>query len=71
MGFLRQAKHECEDCHERYGSYDEMVKHAKESHKRHVLECSSCGKQFLHEKDRLHHVREEREKKVDIRRHKF
>ena len=70
MGFLRHVKHECEVCHEKYGSYDEMVKHARESHKRHVLKCTSCGKQFLHEKDRLHHVREENEKKVDFRRHK-
>ena len=36
-----------------------------------IVECSYCGKQFLHEKDRLHHVREENEKKVDARRHKF
>jgi hypothetical protein len=30
-----------------------------------------CGKLFIHEKDRLHHEREEKEKKVDARRHKF
>jgi hypothetical protein len=30
-----------------------------------------CGKQFLHEKERLHHVKEEKEKKLDARRHKF
>lgn len=47
-----------------------MVRHARDSHKRHVVKCSSCGKQFLHEKDRLHHAREENEKKVDFRRHK-
>lgn len=48
-----------------------MVQHAKEAHKRHVVKCTYCGKQFLHEKDRLHHVREENEKKVDFRRHRF
>ena len=71
MGFLRHEKNECEDCHEKFSSYDEMVRHARDIHKRHVVKCSSCGKQFLHEKDRLHHAREENEKKVDFRRHKF
>jgi len=70
MGFLHRQKTECEDCHARLGTYDELVEHAKDAHKRHVLKCSYCGKQFLHEKDRLHHVREENEKKVDARRHK-
>ena len=30
-----------------------------------------CGKEFIHEKDRLHHVREEHEKKIDHRTHKW
>ncbi|MGI0035497.1 MAG: C2H2-type zinc finger protein [Nitrososphaera sp.] len=71
MDFLRRQKSECDECHARFRSYDEMVQHAKEAHKRHVVKCSYCGKQFLHEKDRLHHVREENEKKVDFRRHRF
>ena len=69
MGFLRQ-KNECEDCQQKFGSYEELVHHARDAHKRHILKCSSCGKLFLHEKDRLHHVREENERKVDFRRHK-
>ncbi|MEW5839796.1 hypothetical protein [Nitrososphaera sp.] len=64
-------KHECEDCHAHFGSYDELVRHAQEAHRRHALKCAECGRLFLHEKDRLHHVKEERERKVDARRHKF
>jgi hypothetical protein len=34
------------------------------------IKCPNCGMQFFHEKDRLHHVQEEKKKKTDIRRHK-
>ncbi|WP_415281441.1 hypothetical protein [Candidatus Nitrososphaera sp. FF02] len=64
-------KNECEDCHARFGSYDELVLHARDEHKKHIVKCADCGKLFLHEKDRLHHAKEERERKVDYRRHKF
>jgi hypothetical protein len=64
-------KHECDECHARFGSYDELVAHARDAHKRHPVKCAECGKLFLHEKDRLHHVKEEKERKVDARRHKF
>jgi hypothetical protein len=30
-----------------------------------------CGKEFIHEKDRLHHVREEHKKKVENRELEF
>lgn len=71
IGLLRREKNECEDCHERFSSYDELIGHARDVHKRHIIKCRFCGKQFIHEKDRLHHERVEREKKVDARRHKF
>jgi hypothetical protein len=71
IGLLHREKNECDDCHERFPSYDELVSHARDVHKRHIIKCRFCGKQFIHEKDRLHHEREEREKKVDARRHKF
>jgi uncharacterized C2H2 Zn-finger protein len=61
----------CEECHEKFKSYEELVLHARDAHRRHILKCPECGKLFLHEKDRLHHVKEERERKVDARRHKF
>jgi len=71
MGFFHREKTECDECHARLPSYDELVKHAKEAHKLHTFKCSGCGKEFLHEKERLHHVKEEKEKKIDARRHRF
>ena len=35
-----------------------------------VVKCRECGKEFIHEKDRLHHVRVEHEQKLDYRTHK-
>ena len=70
MGLFRQ-KNECEECHEKFKDYDELVMHARDAHRHRVVKCSACGKLFLHEKERLHHEREEKEKKVDARRHKF
>ena len=35
-----------------------------------MIKCSECGKEFLHEKDRLHHSREEHKKKLEGRKHK-
>jgi hypothetical protein len=71
IGLLHREKNECDDCHQRFESYEELVSHIRDVHKRHLVKCRYCGKQFIHEKDRLHHEREEREKKVDARRHKF
>ena len=71
IGLLHREKNECDDCHEKFSSNDELVNHARDLHKRHLTKCKYCGKLFIHEKDRLHHEREEREKKVDARRHKF
>jgi transcriptional regulator NrdR family protein len=64
MGLFHRERNECEECHARFGSYDELIQHAKDAHKQRPIRC-------LHEKDRLHHEREEKEKKVDARRHKF
>jgi len=71
MGIFHREKTDCDECHARFGSYDQLVEHAKEAHKHHAVKSSFCGKQFLHEKERLHHVKEEKEKKLDARRHKF
>jgi Fe2+ or Zn2+ uptake regulation protein len=42
----------------------------RQIHHHHIIKCRECGKEFIHEKDRLHHVREEHEKKADYRKHK-
>lgn len=71
MGFLfYPKKNHCELCHQVFGKEEELFKHAKEEHHKPVIKCHNCGMQFLHEKDRLHHIQEEKKKKVDIRRHR-
>jgi len=42
----------------------------RQIHHHPIVKCRDCGKEFVHEKDRLHHVREEHERKVDYRKHK-
>jgi len=48
----------------------ELVEHARQVHHRHVTKCADCGKEFIHEEDRLHHSRKEHEKKMERRRQK-
>ena len=45
--------------------------HARHVHHHPIVKCHDCGKEFIHEKDRLHHVKEEHEKKIDHRTHKW
>jgi len=71
MGLFHREKTDCDDCRAKFASYDKLVQHARDVHKLHSIKCNACGKYFLHEKDRLHHVKEEKEKKLDARRHKF
>ncbi len=39
-------------------------------HHQPIVKCNECGREFIHEKDRLHHVREEHEQKTDGIEHK-
>jgi len=57
----------CEFCKAKLGSYEELINHARHEHHRTIVKCSGCGKEFIHEKDRLHHQREEQERKVKNR----
>ena len=70
MGFLHRQKNHCRLCNERFGRQQELVEHAKKVHRQAVIKCRNCGMEFLHEEDRLHHVQQEKEKKVDLRRHR-
>ncbi|MEM3143498.1 MAG: C2H2-type zinc finger protein [Candidatus Nitrosotenuis sp.] len=67
MGLFSRNKNICSDCKQKFGTWDEMISHARRVHKRTILKCTGCGKQFAHEKDRLHHAREEHENKVKDR----
>ncbi len=67
--FVREKK-QCEHCREKYNKVDDLIQHMKSVHHQSVLKCHNCGMEFLHEKERLHHVREENERKADARRHR-
>ena len=47
-----------------------LINHARQMHHHPIVKCNECGREFIHEKDRLHHVREEHEEKIDSREHK-
>jgi hypothetical protein len=63
-------KYSCEIDGEKFDSEDDLMDHYHTAHHKMILQCHKCGKQFIHEKDRLHHVREEHEKEMDARVHK-
>jgi uncharacterized C2H2 Zn-finger protein len=67
---LFHKKYKCDEDGEKFDTYEELIDHARKIHHYPILTCPKCGKQFLHEKDRLHHVREEHEKEMDARVHK-
>jgi DNA-directed RNA polymerase subunit RPC12/RpoP len=70
MNIFHQKKHECSQCKQKFGTSEELIKHARDIPHLPILKCHNCGKQFIHAKDRLHHVREEQEKEIEYRRHK-
>lgn len=59
-----------EICHRAFDKREHLIKHAKEEHHKPILKCPNCNMQFLYERDRLHHIQEEKKKKIDLRRHK-
>jgi DNA-directed RNA polymerase subunit RPC12/RpoP len=63
-------KFECDQCKMKFSKDEELIDHAKHVHNRHVTKCADCGKEFIHEDDRLHHSRKEHEKKMERRRQK-
>ncbi len=69
MDFFHK-KYSCEIDGEKFASEDELMEHYRTIHHKMILKSHKCGKQFIHEKDRLHHVREEHEKEMDARVHK-
>ena len=70
MNLLNRNKNVCDQCGEKFDSYDELIKHARHTHHHTIVKCDRCGKEFIHEKDRLHHTREEHEKEMDYRTHR-
>ncbi|WP_201449364.1 hypothetical protein [Nitrososphaera sp. AFS] len=52
-------------------NYNDLIAHVRHVHHHSIMKCHECGKEFIHEKDRLHHVREEHLQKEDHRTHKW
>jgi uncharacterized protein with PIN domain len=48
-------KHRCKDCEVELSSYEELVLHARKEHKRSILKCKVCHKEFVYESDRWEH----------------
>jgi predicted amidophosphoribosyltransferase len=67
MNLFGRNKNICDMCKEKFEKYEDLIKHARHVHHRTIVKCSGCGKEFVHEKDRLHHSREEHQEKVKNR----
>jgi uncharacterized C2H2 Zn-finger protein len=70
MNFFHHKKFVCEEDNQKFETYEELIDHSRHIHHITILKCNGCGKEFIHEKDRLHHVREEHGKELDRREHK-
>jgi hypothetical protein len=73
MNLFHRNKFECDlspPDGQKFKSYEDLIQHAKHSHHHPIVKCNICGKEFIHERDRLHHEREEHQKMVDYRLHK-
>jgi len=67
LGIFNRNKTVCEYCKEKMDSYEDLITHSRQVHHKTISKCPTCGKQFIHEKDRLHHVRQEQENKTKAR----
>jgi hypothetical protein len=54
----------------KFESCDELIKHSRQVHHHSIVKCQYCGKEFINEKDRLHHSREEHQKELEYRTHR-
>ncbi|MDW0137368.1 MAG: C2H2-type zinc finger protein [Nitrososphaeraceae archaeon] len=70
LELIHHTKFICEIDQLKFKTYEELILHMRQIHHHQILKCRECGKEFIHEKDRLHHVREDHEKKIDYRKHK-
>lgn len=63
-------KFNCDQCKLKFSKYEDLIAHARHDHHCEIVKCTGCGKEFIHEKDRLQHVRKEHEDKMFRRIHK-
>ena len=43
---------------EKFDTHEKFIDHSRKVHHKVVSKCHKCGKQFISEKERLHHVRD-------------
>lgn len=67
MRFFHNKKNDCIQCDAKFDSHDDLVKHVRHEHHKTIVICQYCKKEFIHEKDRLHHSREEHKHMLDKR----
>lgn len=70
MELFHRSKFLCEIDQLKFNTHEELISHIRQIHHYPIVKCLDCRKEFIHEKDRLHHVREEHERKMDYRKHK-
>ncbi len=63
-------KNNCTQCEEKFSKHQDLVVHVRHEHHKTIVKCQECGKEFIHEKDRLHHARKEQEEKMRERSHR-
>lgn len=63
-------KNNCIQCDAKFSNHDDLVVHVRHEHHKTILKCETCGQEFIHEKDRLHHARKEREEELRERSHR-
>ena len=67
MKFFHNKKNDCIQCDSKFDNHDDLVKHVRHKHHKTIVVCQYCKKEFIHEKDRLHHAREEHKHKLEER----
>ena len=55
---LFTKKQRCELCGSSFGTWEELVGHLRREHKRKMIKCSKCKREFLYESERFKHMKE-------------
>jgi len=70
MNLFHDKKNDCTQCDAKFSTHEELVIHVRHEHHKTIVQCQICGKEFIHEKDRLHHSRKEHEELMRKRSHR-
>jgi DNA-directed RNA polymerase subunit RPC12/RpoP len=70
MDLFHRKKNICDQCGEKFESYNELIIHSRYVHHHPIVKCQYCGKEFIHESVRLQHAREEHQKELEYRTHR-